>query len=118
MIELKNIYKFLIDDFLFKVCIKLEQGLVMSLFVTHFSGKIMVCHFVTGHKESQIEEFLEDLNPSLALLTDWIITSGNTSLSVDMLIAFLEKMNRDDVVEIIEKANGRLQCYQCLVGRK
>lgn len=58
-----------------------------------------------GHKESQIEEFLEDLNPSLALLTDWIITSGNTSLSVDMLIAFLEKMNRDDVVEIIEKAN-------------
>lgn len=90
----------------------------MSLFVTHFSGKIMVCHFVTGHKESQIEEFLEDLNPSLALLTDWIITSGNTSLSVDMLIAFLEKMNRDDVVEIIEKANGRLLCYQCLVGRK
>lgn len=74
--------------------------------------------FVTGHKESQIEEFLEDLNPSLALLTDWIITSGNTSLSVDMLIAFLEKMNRDDVVEIIEKANGRLLCYQCLVGRK
>lgn len=118
MIELKNIYKFLIDDFLFKVCIKLEQGLVMSLFVTHFSGKIMACHFVTGHKESQIEEFLEDLNPSLALLTDWIITSGNTSLSVDMLIAFLEKMNRDDVVEIIEKANGRLLCYQCLVGRK
>lgn len=45
MIELKNIYEFLIDDFLFKVCIKLEQGLVMSLFVTHFSGKIMVCHF-------------------------------------------------------------------------
>lgn len=118
MIELKNIYEFLIDDFLFKVCIKLEQGLVMSLFVTHFSGKIMVCHFVIGHKESQIEEFLEDLNPSLALLTDWIITSGNTSLSVDMLIAFLEKMNRDDVVEIIEKANGRLLCYQCLVGRK
>lgn len=78
----------------------------------------MVCHFVIGHKESQIEEFLEDLNPSLALLTDWIITSGNTSLSVDMLIAFLEKMNRDDVVEIIEKANGRLLCYQCLVGRK
>lgn len=90
----------------------------MSLFVTHFSGKTMVCLFVTGHKESQIEEFLEDLNPSLALLTDWIITSGNTSLSVDMLIAFLEKMNRDDVVEIIEKANGRLLCYQCLVGRK
>ncbi|XP_078317592.1 uncharacterized protein LOC111120698 isoform X2 [Crassostrea virginica] len=58
-----------------------------------------------GHKESRIEEFLEDLNPSLALLTDWIITSGNTSLSVDMLIAFLEKMNREDIVEIIEKAN-------------
>lgn len=108
MIELKNIYEFLIDNFLFKVCIKLEQGLVMSLFVTNFSGKIIVCHFVIGHKESQIEEFLEDLNPSLALLTDWIITSGNTSLSVDMLVAFLEKMNRDDVVEIIEKANGRL----------
>ncbi|XP_056019782.1 uncharacterized protein LOC125669862 isoform X2 [Ostrea edulis] len=58
-----------------------------------------------GYKESQIEKFLDDLNPGLALLTDWIITSGNTSLSVDMLITFLEKMNRDDVVEIIEKAN-------------
>jgi hypothetical protein len=62
---------------------------------------------LSGYKESQIEKFLDDLNPGLALLTDWIITSGNTSLSVDMLITFLEKMNRDDVVEIIEKANGR-----------
>ncbi|XP_061191926.1 uncharacterized protein LOC133200170 isoform X2 [Saccostrea echinata] len=58
-----------------------------------------------GYKEPQIEKFLEDLNPGLALLTDWIISSGNTSLSVDMLITFLEKMNRDDVLEIIEKAN-------------
>ncbi|XP_062568171.1 uncharacterized protein LOC134230388, partial [Saccostrea cucullata] len=58
-----------------------------------------------GYKEAQIEKLLEDLNPGLALLTDWIITSGNTSLSVDMLITYLEKMNRDDVLEIMEKAN-------------
>lgn len=61
---------------------------------------------------------MEDLNFSLVLLIDWIIISGNILFLVDMLIVFLEKMNRDDVVEIIEKVNGRFLCYRCLVGRK
>jgi len=53
--------------------------------------------------------FNDDLNPGLALLADWIITSGNTGLSVDMLTVYLEKLDREDVVEIIQKAQGTVQ---------
>lgn len=88
----------------------------MFLFVIYFFGKIMVCYFVIGYKEFQIEEFLEDLNFSLVLLIDWIIISGNILFLVDMLIAFLEKMNRDDVVEIIEKVNGRFSVINVQQG--
>ncbi|XP_053395544.1 uncharacterized protein LOC123523775 [Mercenaria mercenaria] len=57
-----------------------------------------------GYKPNQINKFNDDLNPGLVLLTDWIISSGNTGLSVDMLTVYLEKIDRDDVVEIIQKA--------------
>ena len=61
--------------------------------------------FPSGYKKS-LEKFADDLNPGLALITDWIINSGNTALSVDMMIACLEQMMRDDIVEIIQKARG------------
>lgn len=64
---------------------------------------------ILGYNENQIEKFTDDLNSSLALLADWIITSGNTTLSVDMLIGFLEKLDREDVVEIIQTAKGTKQ---------
>ncbi|KAL4235659.1 hypothetical protein ACF0H5_004054 [Mactra antiquata] len=57
-----------------------------------------------GYKQNQINKFNDDLNPSLMLLADWIISSGNTGLSVDMLTIYLEKLDRDDVVEVIKKA--------------
>ena len=53
-----------------------------------------------------MNKFNDDLNPGLVLLTDWIISSGNTGLSVDMLTVYLEKIDRDDVVDIIQKAQG------------
>jgi len=46
------------------------------------------------------------MNPGLALLTDWILNSGNTALCVDLLISCLEQLNRDDIVELIQKGQG------------
>ena len=59
-----------------------------------------------GYKKGKIDKLNDDLNPALALITDWIITSGNTALSVDMLQSCLEQMARDDIVEIIQKGQG------------
>ncbi|CAH1772434.1 unnamed protein product [Owenia fusiformis] len=56
-----------------------------------------------GYKKFKIDKFNDDLNPGLMLLADWIITSGNTSLSIDMMVSYLEQMFRDDIVEIIQK---------------
>ncbi|KAK3596964.1 hypothetical protein CHS0354_033622 [Potamilus streckersoni] len=57
-----------------------------------------------GYKQNRINLFNDDYNPSLALLMDWIISSGNTCLALDMLSVYLEKINRDDIVEVIQKA--------------
>ncbi|KAL3868445.1 hypothetical protein ACJMK2_041252 [Sinanodonta woodiana] len=57
-----------------------------------------------GYKQNQINLFNDDYNPSLALLMDWIISSGNTCLAVDMLCVYLEKIEREDIVEVIQKA--------------
>lgn len=64
---------------------------------------------VSGYKQNQMNIFNDDLNPGLALLADWVISSGNTGLSVDMLTVYLEKLDREDVVEIIQKAQGRVE---------
>ncbi|XP_048256527.1 uncharacterized protein LOC124147603 isoform X2 [Haliotis rufescens] len=57
-----------------------------------------------GYKQARIDQINEDLNPALALLTDWVLTSGNTSLSVDLMMVFLEQIKRDDIVDVIQKA--------------
>ena len=62
--------------------------------------------FIAGHRKSKIDKFADDLNPGLALITDWIISSGNTTLSVDMMVTCLEQMQREDIVEIIRKGQG------------
>lgn len=49
---------------------------------------------------------MDNTNPSLALLADWIMAGGNTGLAVDMLIGYLETLDRDDVVEVITSARG------------
>lgn len=69
--------------------------------------KVHVILLFPGYKQNQLNTFNDDLNPGLALLADWIISSGNTGLSVDMLTVYLEKLDREDVVEIIQKAQGR-----------
>uniref|UniRef100_T1IR33 non-specific serine/threonine protein kinase n=1 Tax=Strigamia maritima TaxID=126957 RepID=T1IR33_STRMM len=57
-----------------------------------------------GYKPRLIEEFGEDLNPGLSLVTDWLVTSGNTRTSVDMLLACLSRIHRDDIIDVIHKS--------------
>ena len=85
----------------------LAVGLIppRSYFV-NFTYSLLKSH-ISGYKQNQINHFNDDMNPALALLADWIITSGNTGLAVDMLCVYLEKLDREDVVEVIQKAQGR-----------
>ncbi|GFN90803.1 protein neuralized, partial [Plakobranchus ocellatus] len=57
-----------------------------------------------GYKQNRIETLNEDLNPSLALLTDWIVSSGNTTMSVDVLLHYLKHLGCNDVADIILQA--------------
>lgn len=60
-----------------------------------------------GYKKSKLEKFNNDLNPSLALLTDWILSSGNTQVSVDVLLTFLEQMSRYDIIEALHEHRNK-----------
>lgn len=57
-----------------------------------------------GYKASRIERLTEDVNPALALLTDWVVSNGNTSMAVDLLILCLQQLGRSDIMQIIERA--------------
>ncbi|GFR68737.1 protein neuralized [Elysia marginata] len=59
---------------------------------------------VMGYKQNRIDTLNEDLNPSLALLTDWIVSSGNTTMSVDVLLHYLNHLGCDDVAGMILQA--------------
>ncbi|XP_052096102.1 uncharacterized protein LOC127731168 [Mytilus californianus] len=63
-----------------------------------------------GYKEEQRDNLMDNINPALALLADWIHAGGNTGLAVDMLIGYLEKLNRDDVIDVIH--TGRADSTQ------
>ncbi len=41
------------------------------------------------------------MQPARWLFKDWLASSGNTKLSVEMLCACLEDIKRNDVVEVI-----------------
>lgn len=54
-----------------------------------------------GYKKKKIQEFQDDFNPALALVSDWIHSSGNTKLSTDMMLSCLEEMHCSEVVNLI-----------------
>ncbi|UJR31332.1 hypothetical protein I4U23_018830 [Adineta vaga] len=56
-----------------------------------------------GYQQSVIDQFALSRNPSLQLITDWIVRSGNSSLAVDMLLATMKQIGRDDLVDIISR---------------
>jgi hypothetical protein len=65
---------------------------------------------LSGYKRNKVDKLNYELNPGLSLLTDWIISSGNTALSIDLLISYLEQMDRFDIVEIVQKGQGSCSC--------
>ena len=69
-------------------------------------NNLLNSHIFVGYKRSLLEKFSCNMNPGLALLTDWIISSGNTALSVDRIICCLEQLHRDDIVEVVQKGQG------------
>ena len=56
-----------------------------------------------GYQQSVIDQFSLSRNPSLQLITDWIVRTGNSSLSVDMLLATIKQIGREDLVEVISR---------------
>ena len=56
-----------------------------------------------GYKQVRVEEFGDSLNPSVLLLNDWFGSSHNTPLSLEMVVACLEEMERVDVIEVIRE---------------
>ncbi|XP_072025629.1 LOW QUALITY PROTEIN: uncharacterized protein [Amphiura filiformis] len=56
-----------------------------------------------GYKKKKMQVFMDEMNPALELILDWIKSSGNTALSIEMLVSYLEQMLRDDVVDVIQK---------------
>ena len=71
--------------------------------INHYSRQESL---LAGYTKAKLDKFNEDLNPSLAMVTDWIISSGNTPLSVDMMVGSLDLMQRDDIIEVIQKGRG------------
>jgi hypothetical protein len=60
--------------------------------------------YLVGYvQQSVIDQFSLSRNPSLQLITDWIVRSGNSSLAVDMLLATMKQIGRDDLVEVISR---------------
>ncbi|KAL8574880.1 hypothetical protein ACOMHN_003440 [Nucella lapillus] len=57
-----------------------------------------------GYKSTRIERLTEDINPALALLTDWVVSNGNTAMAVDLLTSYLQQLNREDILQVIERA--------------
>jgi len=56
-----------------------------------------------GYRKQKIDKMTYNLNPALSLISDWIVSSGNTSLSIDLMISYLEQMQRDDIIDVIHK---------------
>ena len=61
---------------------------------------------LAGYKATRIERLMEDVNPPLALLTDWVVSNGNTAMAVDLLTMYLEQLGRLDIVQVIQRAKG------------
>ena len=59
-----------------------------------------------GYKPPMIDQFESTLQPSRAMLKDWIDSAGGTKLATEMVITFLQDLGRHDVIEIIKESEG------------
>ena len=46
------------------------------------------------------------LQPSVAMVQDWLASSNNTALSIEMIITGLESLHRQDVISVIKEEEG------------
>ena len=53
-----------------------------------------------------MEQFEMSLQPSVAMVQDWLASSNNTALSIEMIIAGLESLHRQDVISVIKEEEG------------
>lgn len=49
---------------------------------------------------------MESKNPALQLLCDWIMSSDNTNLTIELLLNYLEQIKREDACCIINNERG------------
>ena len=71
---------------------------------------------IAGYKPTRVERLMEDVNPPLALLTDWIVSNGNTAMAVDLLTLYLEQLGRQDIVQVIQRAKGESSFLHSVAG--
>ena len=65
-----------------------------------------------GYNSYKVDQFQNSLQPSVMMLTDWMASSKNTSLSLEMIIAGLEQLGRHDVISVITAAAPEWQIWQ------
>ena len=78
-------------------------------------GWVELAHLL-GYGEDAIHMFNDDLNSSLALFCDWIVTAGNNQLAIDVLLSYLEQMGRQDVAMAIRTGRRSPQHVQVFVS--
>lgn len=59
-----------------------------------------------GYSNSKVNYFMESKNPALQLLCDWIMSSDNTNLTIELLLNYLEQIKREDACCIINNERG------------
>jgi hypothetical protein len=60
-----------------------------------------------GYNKNKINYFNRSNNPALQLICDWIMSSDNTNLTIELLLNYLEQIKRDDVINIINNERGK-----------
>lgn len=55
-----------------------------------------------GYSDRDSNKFIDDINPSLALLRDWYDSNGRTKYCIDVLLSCLRMISRDDIRLVIE----------------
>lgn len=74
--------------------------------VVHSENDWLALARLLGYNKSRISHFSQSDNPPLQLICDWIMSSDNTNLTIELLINYLEQIKRDDVIKVIKNQRG------------
>ena len=59
-----------------------------------------------GYTQHKIDVIASEFDSAFVLVTDWVMTSGNSRISIDLLVSALEHINRHDVADVILAEQG------------